>query len=59
VLGFAPKREFDADGYLAFLHEIGLPPDSFEVIDGAIPLAVPVSIAAARSAAPTIPPSAS
>ncbi|MDR1293957.1 MAG: class I SAM-dependent methyltransferase [Bifidobacteriaceae bacterium] len=43
MLGFAPRREFDADGYLAFLREIGLPPDSFEVIDGAMPLAVPVS----------------
>jgi SAM-dependent methyltransferase len=42
LLGFAPKREFDADGYHSFLTGIGLPPSRFEVIDGNIPMAVPV-----------------
>jgi SAM-dependent methyltransferase len=42
LLGFAPKREFDAGSYRAFLAEIGLPPARFEVISGNMPLAVPV-----------------
>jgi SAM-dependent methyltransferase len=42
LLGFAPKREFDEDGYRKFLVEIGLPSCEFEIIDGNIPLAVPV-----------------
>jgi SAM-dependent methyltransferase len=40
--GFAPKREFDADGFRAFLSEIGLPPSRFEIIDGNMPMAVAV-----------------
>jgi len=40
--GFAPKREFDADSYRAFLCEIGLPPSQFEVIKGNMPMAVAV-----------------
>ena len=42
VIGFAPKREFDADGYRSFLTEIGLPLNNFEIIDGNMPMAVPV-----------------
>ncbi|MDR2656965.1 MAG: class I SAM-dependent methyltransferase [Oscillospiraceae bacterium] len=42
LLGFAPKREFDAEGYREFLCEIGLPPSRFEVIDGNMPIAVAV-----------------
>jgi ubiquinone/menaquinone biosynthesis C-methylase UbiE len=42
LLGFAPKREFDADGFRDFLCEIGLPPSSYEVIDGDMPMAVAV-----------------
>ncbi|MDR2670248.1 MAG: class I SAM-dependent methyltransferase [Oscillospiraceae bacterium] len=42
MLGFAPKREFDADGYRRFLTEIGLPPSRFAIIDGHIPMAVAV-----------------
>ena len=38
--GFAPKREFDADGYRKFLCEIGLPPCQFKVIHGNMPMAV-------------------
>ncbi|MDR0301733.1 MAG: hypothetical protein LBI04_05390 [Treponema sp.] len=40
LIGFAPKREFDADGYWEFLSEIGLPPTRFEIIDGNMPMAV-------------------
>jgi SAM-dependent methyltransferase len=40
--GFAPKREFDADGFREFLYEIGLPPSRFEIIDGNMPMAVAV-----------------
>ena len=40
--GFAPKREFDADGYQTFLSEIGLPPSRFEVVNGNMPMAVAV-----------------
>jgi hypothetical protein len=42
LFGFAPKREFDADGYRAFLCEIGLPPSRFEVVNGNMPMAVAV-----------------
>jgi len=42
VLGFAPRREFDADGYRRFLAEIGLPPSRFEIINGNMPMAVSV-----------------
>jgi SAM-dependent methyltransferase len=42
LLGFAPKREFDESSYRRFLTEIGLPSGEFEIIDGNIPLAVPV-----------------
>jgi SAM-dependent methyltransferase len=42
LLGFAPKREFDTDGYYEFLVDIGLAPEHFEVIGGTMPLAVPV-----------------
>ncbi|MCL2295520.1 MAG: class I SAM-dependent methyltransferase [Methanomassiliicoccaceae archaeon] len=41
-LGFAPKREFDADGFREFLYEIGLPPSQFEVVNGNMPIAVAV-----------------
>ena len=41
-LGFAPKREFDADGYRKFLCEIGLPPCQFKVIQGNMPMAIAV-----------------
>jgi hypothetical protein len=40
--GFAPKREFDADGFRDFLCEIGLPSSSYEVIGGNMPIAVAV-----------------
>ena len=40
--GFAPKREFDADGFQKFLFEIGLPPCRFEIINGNMPMAVAV-----------------
>jgi SAM-dependent methyltransferase len=42
LLGFAPKREFNVAGYRKFLDEIGLPPSEFEIVDGNMPLAVPV-----------------
>jgi SAM-dependent methyltransferase len=42
IFGFAPKREFDADGYRRFLTGIGLPPDEYRIVDGRMPLAVPV-----------------
>jgi SAM-dependent methyltransferase len=42
LLGFDPKREFDAEGYREFLCEIGLPPSRFEVIEGRMPMAVAV-----------------
>jgi ubiquinone/menaquinone biosynthesis C-methylase UbiE len=42
ILGFAPKREFDADGFRKFLYEIRLSPSSYEVIDGNMPMAVAV-----------------
>jgi hypothetical protein len=42
LLGFAPKREFDADSYRQFLCEIGLPPSQYEVINGNMPMAVAV-----------------
>jgi SAM-dependent methyltransferase len=42
LLGFAPKREFDETGYRSFLVEMGLPSGEFEIVDGNMPLAVPV-----------------
>jgi ubiquinone/menaquinone biosynthesis C-methylase UbiE len=42
VFGFAPKREFDADGYREFLTDIGLPPYCYEIADGEMPLVVAV-----------------
>jgi ubiquinone/menaquinone biosynthesis C-methylase UbiE len=42
LFGFAPKREFDADGYREFLCEVGLPPYIFEIINGNMPMAVAV-----------------
>jgi len=42
LLGFAPKREFDADGFLDFLVEIGLPPSRYEIVQGNMPMAVAV-----------------
>ena len=42
LLGFAPKREFDADGFRDFLCEIGLPPCRYEVVQGNMPMAVAV-----------------
>jgi len=42
LLGFAPKREFDAESFRAFLAEIGLPPCEYKVIDGNMPMAVAV-----------------
>ena len=41
-LGFAPKREFNAESYREFLCDIGLPPSRYEVVDGNIPMAVAV-----------------
>jgi ubiquinone/menaquinone biosynthesis C-methylase UbiE len=41
-LGFAPKREFDAESYWEFLCEMGLPPSGYEIIDGNMPMAVAV-----------------
>lgn len=40
LLGFAPKREFDADGFRAFIIEIGLPPSQYTVVPGNMPVAV-------------------
>ena len=42
LLGFAPKREFDADSFREFLCEIELPPCEFKVIEGNMPMAVAV-----------------
>ena len=42
LLGFAPKREFDAAGFREFLCEIGLPPCRYEVVEGNMPMAVAV-----------------
>jgi ubiquinone/menaquinone biosynthesis C-methylase UbiE len=42
LFGFAPKREFDADGYREFLCEVGLTPSRYEIIDGSLPMAVSV-----------------
>ncbi len=42
LLGFAPKREFDAESFLEFLSDIGLPPCEYKVIDGNMPMAVAV-----------------
>ena len=42
LLGFAPKREFDKEGFCQFLVEIGLPPYEFKVVDGNMPMAVAV-----------------
>ncbi|MCL1879974.1 MAG: class I SAM-dependent methyltransferase [Actinomycetia bacterium] len=42
LLGFAPKREYDADGFRDFLYEIGLPPCQYEVVGGNMPMAVAV-----------------
>ena len=41
-LGFAPKREFDADGFRDFLTEIGLPPSEYKIVEGNMPMAVAV-----------------
>ncbi|MDR2753964.1 MAG: class I SAM-dependent methyltransferase [Oscillospiraceae bacterium] len=42
LLGFAPKQEFDADGFRAFLTQIGLSPSEYTVLDGNMPMAVSV-----------------
>jgi ubiquinone/menaquinone biosynthesis C-methylase UbiE len=42
LLGFAPKREFDAESFHAFLVEIGLPPSEYKLIQGNMPMAVAV-----------------
>ena len=42
LLGFAPKREFDADGFRQFLDEIGLPSIEYTVVPGNMPMAVAV-----------------
>jgi SAM-dependent methyltransferase len=42
LLGFAPKREFDADGFRDYLCEIVLSSSSYEVIGGNMPMAVAV-----------------
>jgi SAM-dependent methyltransferase len=42
LLGFAPKREFDSDGFREFLGDIGLPPSEYKVIDGNMPIALAV-----------------
>ena len=42
LLGFAPKREFDADSFRTFLSEIGLSPHEFRVVEGNMPMAVAV-----------------
>ncbi len=40
LLGFAPKREFDAESFRCFLVDIGLPPREFKIINGNMPMAV-------------------
>ena len=42
LLGFAPKREFDAASFREFLFEIGLPPCEYKVVEGNMPMAVAV-----------------
>ena len=42
LLGFAPKREFDAASFREFLFEIGLPPSEYKIIEGNMPMAVAV-----------------
>jgi ubiquinone/menaquinone biosynthesis C-methylase UbiE len=42
LLGFAPKHEFDAEGFRSFLTEIGLPPSEYHIIKGNMPMAVAV-----------------
>jgi ubiquinone/menaquinone biosynthesis C-methylase UbiE len=42
MIGFAPKREFTAESYREFLIGIGLPPNTYEIINGSMPMAVPV-----------------
>ncbi|MDR1539384.1 MAG: hypothetical protein LBU32_15575 [Clostridiales bacterium] len=42
LLGFAPKREFDAGSLRAFLLEIGLQPCEFKAIVENMPMAVAV-----------------
>ena len=42
LLGFVPKREFDADSFRGFLCEIGLPPCRYEIVEGNMPMAVAV-----------------
>jgi hypothetical protein len=42
LIGFAPKREFTADSYREFLIDIGLRPRDYEIINGNMPMAVPV-----------------
>jgi ubiquinone/menaquinone biosynthesis C-methylase UbiE len=42
LLGFAPKREFDSDGFRSFLIEIGLPPNEYIIVPGNMPMAVAV-----------------
>ncbi len=42
LLGFAPKREFDAGSFREFLFDIGLPPCEYKVVDGNMPMAVAV-----------------
>jgi SAM-dependent methyltransferase len=42
LFGFAPKREFDEDGFRVFLNDIDLPPCESKVIDGNMPMAVAI-----------------
>ncbi|MDR3050936.1 MAG: class I SAM-dependent methyltransferase [Oscillospiraceae bacterium] len=42
LLGFAPKREFDADSFQEFLYEIGLPPCEYKIVHGNMPMAIAI-----------------
>jgi SAM-dependent methyltransferase len=42
LLGFTPKREFDAESFREFLCEIGLPPSQYEIVEGNMPMTVAV-----------------
>jgi ubiquinone/menaquinone biosynthesis C-methylase UbiE len=42
LFGFAPKHEFDADGFARFLEDIGFEDFRMTVIEGSIPMAVAV-----------------
>jgi hypothetical protein len=42
LLRFAPKREFDADGFREFLIVIGQPPCEYKVVAGNMPIAVAI-----------------